>query len=309
MNLIECLATFQDLDQHDKQNWPAVMRIFSDRTCKFLMEKIHTAENGDSYRGMYVYCEMGRMLLNAWFAEAEPGWEPQQSIEDAACVLACAVAWRSEIASGHDLHLKTDTLTRETILDTITSCQTCILRFPLFRDHYPQWKPYGPNFGQSRFSEYGFQWGRMRCENTTSLSQKGFFTAFGHLNYQTFLEASSGLKIPSSHRGVPHSIERVQPDPPPPGFFPDDDEQMKFIETGFDRARFLYNTVCAAWCSKLSDTRVCVCVPDSLHTVRAGVARTRKQRTLRRLLSQTLEALQPPVRVAEEIGCAQGGRG
>ena len=29
-------------------------------------------------------------------------------------------------------------------------------------------------------------------------------------------------KIPCSHRGVPHSIERVVADPPPPGFFPPD---------------------------------------------------------------------------------------
>ena len=30
-----------------------------------------------------------------------------------------------------------DCLTRETILDSITSCGTCIYRFPLYRDHYP----------------------------------------------------------------------------------------------------------------------------------------------------------------------------
>ena len=36
-------------------------------------------------------------------------------------------------------------------------CVTCILRFPLFRDHHPNFKPYGPNLS-SRYSEYGFNY-------------------------------------------------------------------------------------------------------------------------------------------------------
>jgi hypothetical protein len=229
------------------------MRIFSERTCEYLLKKIHEGEDGDRYRGIYVYCNLGRMLLNAWFAEASPDATPQQSIQDAACVLASLVAWRREIAVGTDLRLQTDTLTRETIIDTITSTQTCILRFPLFRIHYPDFKPYGPNFGQSRFSEYGFQFARAKATNTPSLSCKGFVNMFGHLNYQTHLEASSGLKIPCSHRGVPHSIERGKHETPPKGYFPSDDELMAYIQAGFDRACFLWGTVSTHTCMLTAD--------------------------------------------------------
>ena len=160
------------LDYHNKQDWPAVQAIFSLRTCNFLEEKITNGE--DHRRGTYLYCAMGMLLLNAWFAEAdEPqnGWTPGQSVEDAACVLAHTVIWRNAVSRSPSLKLKNDCLTRETILDLVTSASTCILRFPLYRDHYPQHKPYGPNFCQSRFSEYGFQKSRMEeSTNSPSLS-------------------------------------------------------------------------------------------------------------------------------------------
>ena len=87
------------LDFHNKQDWPAVQAIFSLRTCNFLEEKITNGE--DHRRGTYVYCAMGMLLLNAWFAEAdEPknGWTPGQSVEDAACVLAHTVIWRNAVS-------------------------------------------------------------------------------------------------------------------------------------------------------------------------------------------------------------------
>ena len=101
--------------------------------------------------------------------------------EDAACVLAHVVIWRNAVAKDPQLKLKNDCMTRETILDTYTSCSTCIYRFQLYRDHYPEHKPYGPNFCQSRFSEYGFKRCRMKESiNSPSLPVKGFYVAFGH---------------------------------------------------------------------------------------------------------------------------------
>ena len=62
---------------------------------------------------------------------------------------------------------------------------------------------------------------------------KGFVHMFKHLLFQTSLEAgSANLKIPCSLRGVPHSIQRVQPDPPPPGFFPTDEELKRLCKQG-----------------------------------------------------------------------------
>ena len=160
------------LDFHNKQDWLAVLAIFSLRTCNFLEQKISAGE--DHRRGTYMYCAMGMLLLDAWFAEADEatnGWTPGQSIEDAACVFAFIVVWRNAVNKHPLLKLSNDCMTRETILDSITSAGTCIYRFPLYRDRYPLYKPYGPNFCQSRFSEYGFQKCRMEeSTNSPSLS-------------------------------------------------------------------------------------------------------------------------------------------
>ena len=160
------------LDYSNKQNWPAVQAIFSIRTCDFLEGKIMAGE--DHRRGTYLYCIMGMLLLDSWFAEAEEstnGWRPGQSVEDAACVLAHTIIWRNAVVKNPKLKLQNDCMTRETILDTVTSASTCIYRFPLYRDQHPTHKPYGPNFCQSRFSEYGFQKCRMEeATNSPSLS-------------------------------------------------------------------------------------------------------------------------------------------
>ena len=50
--------------------------------------------------------------------------------------------------------------------------------------------------------------------NSPSLSVKGFYTAFKHTLFHVSLEAGSLLRIPNSLRGVPHSVGRVEPDPP-----------------------------------------------------------------------------------------------
>ena len=253
---IACRAHLKDvpwltatmLDFSNKQDWLAVEAIFSMRTCNFLEEKIVNGEH--QRRGTYLYCVMGMLLLNAWFAEANDDptnrWEPGQSVEDAACVLAHVVIWRNAVAKDPQLKLKNDCMTRETILDTYTSCSTCIYRFPLYRDHYPEHKPYGPNFCQSRFSEYGFQRCRMKESiNSPSLPVKGFYVAFGHTLFQISLEATSLLRIPDSRRGVPHSIGRVQPDPPSPAYrHATQDPQLKErMLAGFKKAQWLWKEV------------------------------------------------------------------
>ena len=208
------------LDYKNKQDWPGVQAIFSQRTCDFLQGKI---QNGETYRcATWVYCVMGCKLLSAWFAEANEasnGWTPSQSVQNAACVLAHLVIWRSAIVKNKQHKLANDCMTRETLLDSYTSCATCIYRFPLYRKEHPEHKPYGPNFCQSRFSEYGFQKCRMEeATNSPSLSVKGFFVAFKHTLFQICMEAKSKLRLPDSRRGVPHSIGRVEPDPPSPAY-------------------------------------------------------------------------------------------
>lgn len=235
------------LDYKNKQDWPGAQAIFSKRTCTFLEQKIAAGE--DERRATYLYCLMGQMLMNAWLAEAEEGtngWTPSQSIEQAACVLAHTVIWRNAIDRDPELFLAHDCQTRETIIDTYTSCATCILRFPLYRDDHPSHKPYGPNFGQSRFSEYGFQKCRMHeATNSPSLSVFGFYNAFKHTLFQISLEARSLLRLPDSRRGVQHSVGRVEPDPPSAAYrqATRDGPLLKSILAGFEKAVWLWKEV------------------------------------------------------------------
>ena len=79
-------------------------------------------------------CGLGTSCArDAWLAETEPGWRPEQSIRDASAVLTFIVVWRYEVQRTPGLSLGTDCMTRETLTDTVTSTFTCILRFPQFR--------------------------------------------------------------------------------------------------------------------------------------------------------------------------------
>ena len=87
----------------------------------------------------------------------------------------------------------------------------------------------------------------MRCRSSRPrVSQvRGFFIAFKHVLYQISLEATSLLRIPDSRRGVPHSIGRVEPDPPSPAYRWDtEDPQLRErILAGFRKAEALWKTV------------------------------------------------------------------
>jgi hypothetical protein len=235
------------LDFKNKQDWPGCEAIFSQRTCTFLEQKIAGGEG--ERRGTYLYCVMGQMLLNSWLAEADEatnGWTPSQSITQAACVLAHTVIWRNAVSKDSNLSLQNDCQTRETILDTYTSCATCIYRFPLYRDEHPSHKPYGPNFGHSRWNEYGFSKCRMHeATNSPSLSYYGFYNAFKHTLFQIVLEAGSLLRLPDSRRGIQHSVGRVQADPPSAAYRAETQEGSLHasVLAGFEKCSWLWKNV------------------------------------------------------------------
>jgi hypothetical protein len=121
-----------------------------------------------------------------------------------------------------------------------------MLRSPLYRDNHPKHKPYGPNFGQSRFSEYGFQKCRMHeATNSPSLSVYGFYNAFKHTLFQLNLEAGSLLRLPDSRRGIQHSVGRVELDPPSAAYrhATQDGPLRDAMLDGFTRAAWLWKEV------------------------------------------------------------------
>ena len=77
------------------------------------------------------------------------------------------------------------------------------------------------------------------------LQVRGFFIAFKHVLYQISLEATSTLRIPDSRRGVPHSIGRVEADPPSPAYrwHTEDPQLRERMLAGFRKAEALWKTV------------------------------------------------------------------
>ena len=107
-----------------------------------------------------------------------------------------------------------------------------------FRDNWDgKFKPDGPRFF-SAFSEYVFQFGRMAQCNSPVVSILGWFNHTKHYLYQQFMEANSMLPVPSSCRGIPHTIERVDIARwgAPPGWHPTDEQIVLSIDKGVQRA-------------------------------------------------------------------------
>jgi len=130
----------EDLNHKDKQNWDGCQRIFSQRCLDALMEKIMAGD--ERMIPTFAYVSMGFRLMRAWLGEAN-GASTDQIITDAAFALSFALFWRDWVLDSCHA-LETAFLTRETFLDVVTSCNTRILSFPLYRDHHPKCKPHGP---------------------------------------------------------------------------------------------------------------------------------------------------------------------
>lgn len=222
----------KDLDPHNKQHWVGCLKIFNKATSDALQARINTGET--HLLATHAVIVVFTAYLSSWL---DRGRAPLAIIEDAALVLAFVMYWRSHVThAGSGLTLVANFLTRETFLDIVTSCHGCILRFAQFRDNYGgQFKPDGPRI-TSAFSEYFFQFGRMRQTNSPVVSVMGWARHLDHYLYQQDLEAVSDFKLPASCRGIPHSIERVKFDPPPPGWFPTDEHMLTAISQGIQRA-------------------------------------------------------------------------
>jgi hypothetical protein len=108
-------------------------------------------------------------------------------------------------------------LTRETFLDVVTSCNTRILLFPQYRDYFPEFKPHGA-YVSSRFSEYVFQFSRMRQTNNVLVSVQGFMQHLRHYNCQLALEADTSTpgSVPPQQQPTVPTTNNTQPRPEPP---------------------------------------------------------------------------------------------
>ena len=148
---------------------------------------------------------LGMRLKDAWLADTQREG-PRQCVKDASFVHGFIRFWRWWIATptrGETLAIHF--ITRETFLDVVTSAGTAIYRYPLFRDHYPNYAPFGNRFA-SRFDEFLFQFSCTRQKNATSFGVKGFLTHVRHYTCQQFLVAEGQWETPSSKRGAPHRL-------------------------------------------------------------------------------------------------------
>ena len=224
----------RDLDPHNKQHWPGVLKIFSKTTATELKRRIDGGEG--HLKATYAVVVIFEKYLSSWLSDRDTGQTPLMAVEEAAMVLAFVMHWRHHVVATKGLSLGANFLTRETFLDIVTSCHGCIYRFPQFRDNYGgKYKPDGPRFS-SAYSEYFFQYGRMAQCNSPVVSIKGWFTHAKHYLYQQFLEATSSIPLPASCRGIPHSISRVKTPPVPASYWPSDDELSTAVSAGVQKA-------------------------------------------------------------------------
>ena len=205
------LLNSKDLDPHNKQHWPGVVKMFSPAVESALKARIDGPDKEEHLKGTLAVITFGRRYLDSWLADRNEGRKPTDAVRDAAFVMAFSFCLHWRYFVNDRFSLPDNFLARETCLDIITSCHGCILRFVQFRECWGgRFKPDGPRFS-SAYSEYFFQYGRMAQTNSPVVSNKGWFIHLQHYAYQQHLEASdSGLTIPQSCRGIPRTIVRVQ---------------------------------------------------------------------------------------------------
>ena len=229
----DVLLNGKDLDPHNKQHWPGVVKMFSPAVAAALKARIDGPDKEAHLTGTYIMVVVFEKYLGSWLKDREEGRSPLDAIRDAACVLSFMLHWRYYVNQHHSL--SNNFLTRETCLDMITSCHGCILRFWQFRECWGgKFRPDGPRFS-SAYSEYVFQHGRMAQTNSPVVAVKGWVTHIEHYNYQQHLEAKDlGLKLPMSCRGIPHTIEAVdiQKITVPRSWHPTDDGIRAAIDRG-----------------------------------------------------------------------------
>ena len=155
----DVLLNGKDLDPHNKQHWPGVLKMFSPAVAAALKARIDGPSQETQLKGTYAVIVVFQRYLESWLKDRNGDPNPVDAVKDAAFVLAFLLHWRYYVSDRFDL--KINFLTRETCLDLITSCHGCILRFVQFRECWGgQFRPDGSRFS-SRFSEYMFQYGRM----------------------------------------------------------------------------------------------------------------------------------------------------
>ena len=231
----DVLLNGKDLDPHNKQHWPGVLKMFSPAVAAALKARIDGPSQETHLKGTYAVIVVFQRYLESWLKDRNGDRNPVDAVKDAAFVLAFLLHWRYYVSDRFDL--KINFLTRETCLDLITSCHGCILRFVQFRECWGgQFRPDGSRFS-SRFSEYMFQYGRMAQTNSPVVSVKGWFIHMQHYLYNQHLEADNpGLRLPQSLRGIPHSIDRVQIPTFGPSWHPTDAALTAAIDCGVQDA-------------------------------------------------------------------------
>jgi hypothetical protein len=231
----DVLLNGRDLDPHNKQHWPGVVKMFNTSISDALKARIDGPDKEEHLRGTHAVIMVFSCFLNSWLSDRDADRKPTDAIRDAAFVMAFCLHWRYFV--NDRFKLTENFLTRETCLDLITGCHCCILRFVQFRECWGgRFKPDGPRFS-SAYSEYIFQYGRMAQTNSPVVSVKGWFTHLQHYLYQQSMESDNpGLKIPQSCRGIPHSIERVQIPTVDPKWHPSDEQITAAIDVGVQQA-------------------------------------------------------------------------
>lgn len=234
-----------DLRHSDKQNWEAVMRIFSMPVMTWLEEQMEKDPEQHNYMGTLTYLKIGYNLLAAWLDDDDE--DPLLPIQNAAWALTAILYWRFWLDQRENnpdadvtdhYRVKDNFQTRETFLDEVISASTRILLYVQYRDNEKlrEWKPQGDRVS-SRFSEYIFQFIRMLHTNTPAVRALGAVQHLKHFWAHTKMQAAADFAFPNSKCGMATKVAgNVAKQKAPPGYYKDNATLKARIDEARDDA-------------------------------------------------------------------------
>jgi hypothetical protein len=99
----DVLLNGKDLDPHNKQHWPGVLKMFSSNVSAALKARIDGPAKEVHLKGTYCMIVVFERYLGSWLKDRDEGRLPVDAIRDASFVMAFLLHWRYYVDANHSL--------------------------------------------------------------------------------------------------------------------------------------------------------------------------------------------------------------
>ena len=101
----DVLLNGKDLDPHNKQHWPGVLKMFSPAVAAALKARIDGPSQETQLKGTYAVIVVFQRYLESWLKDRNGDPNPVDAVKDAAFVLAFLLHWRYYVSDRFDLKI------------------------------------------------------------------------------------------------------------------------------------------------------------------------------------------------------------